>query len=256
MGDAIWEVADRRWFSDNPGKHIHARQSYAGEFDAGQVETYSQFCMRYAGYSDKDILGIGAYTVVVRIDDMTRLRLPYWRADLADADCKRMPVEAQLAGGGDTTTLSQFVEQISAAAAASVAVTERYLDELLPAFMVTAISYAGDRGPAESDFDAMIACFDATPDETIEDSHAVRPATENDHDRHATAHPAYEPGSFPAVLVVQPFPGMFFRMPFPRVSMAESDNYRFRVSTPAGDGSLGDYLTQVRQSLRFACRAV
>ena len=102
--DAIWESGDRAWFDANPGQAIRVRKGYDGEFDSGQVETSAQFCVRYAGYTDSEIVGIGAYTIVVKVDGATRLRLPYWRSELTDDDLNRIPIEAELREGGYTTS--------------------------------------------------------------------------------------------------------------------------------------------------------
>jgi hypothetical protein len=250
-GDALWEAADKGWFRDHPGVRVLVRESYGEEFDGGQIETHSQFCVRYADYADAEIVGIGSYTIVVKIDDTTRMRLPYWRSDASDADLGRIPVEAELREGGKTTSLREFLARLDAAAAVSGAVTEMYLEEVLPAFMVDSISYDGENGPSQAALAIMLACFEPAADESATDSHEVRPATAEDHGRHS-AHGGYDPADFPAVLIVQPYPGLFFRMPFPRPAMKDSDGYRFRVSAGGRSGTLGEYLTQARHSLRFA----
>jgi len=252
--DAIWEAADRKWFRDNAGKGLRVRQSFEGEFDGGQVESHAQFCIRYAGYRNEDIVGIGAYTIVIKIDEATRMRLPYWRSELADGDLGRIPVEAELADGGKTTSLSEFLEKLSQVSEVAGAVTEKYLEDILPSFMVSAVEYDGDRGPGSEATGAMLACFELTADEESDSPHEVRTATESDHERHAAMCEGYDPKTLPAVLVVQPYPGIFFRMPFPHMPMKESDNYRFRVSAGGRDGALGDYIKQAGDSLRFAVR--
>jgi hypothetical protein len=127
----------------------------------------------------------------------------------------------------------------------------RSLEEVLPAFMVDSISYDGKNGPSQATLAIMLACFGPATDESATDSHEVRPATAEDHGRHS-AHGGYDPANFPAVLIVQPYPGLFFRMPFPRPAMKASDGYRFHVSASGRDGTLGEYLSQARHSLRFA----
>lgn len=251
--NAIWETGDRKWFSDRVGEKLRVRQSYEGEFDGGQVESYAQFCIRYAGYRDEDIVGIGAYTIVIKIDEATRLRLPYWRSELTEDDRSRIPVEAELADDGETTPLSGFLEKIKTVSKAAGVVTERYLDEILPSFTIISVEYNGDRGPETEAAGAMLSCFELTTDEESSDSHKVRPATEVDHKRHAAC-ASYDPAMFPAVLITQPYPGLFFRMPFPHIPMKESDNYRFKISAGGKDGTLGDYLKQVRDSFLFAIR--
>lgn len=250
-GDAIWEAADKGWFRDHPGARVLVRGSFGGEFDGGQIETHAQFCVRYADYTDAEIVGIGSYTIVVKIDDATRMRLPYWRSDASDADLGRIPVEAELKEGGRTMYLREFLANLETAAKVSGAVTETYLEEVLPAFVVDGISYDGENGPSQAALAAMLACFGAAADESATDSHEIRPATAEDHGRHS-AHDGYDPADFPAVLVVQPYPGLFFRMPFPRQTMKESDGYRFLVSAAGRGGTLGEYLAQARHSLRFA----
>jgi len=249
-GDAIWEAADRGWFRSHPGARVLVRESFGGEFDGGQIETHAQFCVRYADYTDAEIIGIGSYTIVVRIDDATRMRLPYWRSDASDVDLGRIPVEAELREGGKTTSLREFLANLETVAKASGAVTETYLEEVLPAFMIDGISYDGEN-PSQAALATMLACFGPAAEETTTDSHEVRPASADDHDRHS-AHKGYDPTDFPAVLVVQPYPGLFFRMPFPRQAMKDSDSYRFRVSAGGRSGTLGEYLAQARHSLRFA----
>ena len=250
-GDAIWETADKDWFRGHPGARVLVRESFGGEFDGGQIETHAQFCVRYAGYADAEIVGIGSYTIVVRIDEATRMRLPYWRSEASDADLGRIPVEAELREGGITTSLREFLAKLEVVAKASGAVTEMYLEEVLPAFMVDGISYDGENGPSQAALAAMLACFEPAAEESATDSHEVRPATAEDHGRHSS-HGGYDPADFPAVLVVQPYPGLFFRMPFPRAAMKDSDGYRFRVSAGGRSGTLSEYLAQARHSLRFA----
>lgn len=251
--DAIWESGDRAWFEANPGQAVRVRKGYEGEFDGGQVEAFAQFCARYAGYADDEIIGIGAYTIVVRVDGATRLRLPYWRSGLADGDMGRIPIEAELREGGGTVSLGGFLDKLDDASKAAGAVTEKYLEDMMPEFVVTGVGYDGDRGPGDAGLAAMLACFELTCDEPmLGDSVAVRAAEEADHERHTSLSPGYDRGAFPAVLVAQPFPGFFFRMPFPHMPMKDSDSYRFAVTAKAGRGTLGDYLKQVRESFLFA----
>lgn len=255
--DAIWESGDRAWFEANPDQAIRVRNGYEGEFDGGQLETCAQFCVRYAGYTDSEIVGIGAYTIVVRVDGATRLRLPYWRSELTDGDMARIPIEAELREGGETTSLRGFLAKLAEASKAASAVTEKYLEDMMPEFVVTGVGYDGDRGPGEAGLAAMLACFELTCDEPrLGDSVAVRAATETDHERHGSQSPDYDRSAFPAVLVVQPFPGFFFRMPFPNAPMKDSDSYRFTVTAKAGRGTLGDYLKQVRESFLFAVKSM
>lgn len=255
--DAIWESGDRAWFEANPDQAVHVRNGYEGEFDGGQLEAFAQFCVRYAGYTDGEIIGIGAYTIVVRVDGATRLRLPYWRSELTDGDMDRIPIEAELREGGETTSLRGFLAKLDKAAGAAGAVTEKYLEDMMPEFTVTGVGYDGDRGPGEAGLAAMSACFELTCDEPrLGDSFTVRAADDADHERHASLSPGYDPGAFPAVLVVQPFPGFFFRMPFPHTPMKDSDSYRFTVTAKAGRGTLGDYLKQVRESFLFAVKTM
>lgn len=252
--DAIWESDDRTWFRGNPDEKLRVRGSYEGEFNGGQVETHAQFCVRYAGYRDEDIVGIGAYTIVVKIDESTRMRLPYWRSELTKSDLNRIPVEAELRDGGTTTPLAGFLEKLKTVSEAAGAVTERYLEEVLPSFAVARVEYDGDGGPGDAALRAMVACSELTVQEELHDSHGVREAEADDHKRHAAACGDYDPASLPAVLVVQPYPGFFFRMPFVHAPMKESDNYRFRISASGRGGTLGDYLKQARDSFLFASR--
>jgi len=255
--DAIWESADRAWFDANPDQAIRVRNGYEGEFDGGQLETCAQFCVRYAGYTDSEIVGIGAYTIVVRVDGATRLRLPYWRSELTDGDMNRMPIEAELKEGGETTSLKQFLSKLGEVAKAAEAVTEKYLEDMMPEFVVTDIGYNGDRGPDENGLEAMLACFELTCDEPrLGDSFTVRVAADSDHKRHASLSLDYDRDAFQAVLVVQPFPGLFFRMPFPKSPMKDSDSRRFTMVAACGRGTLGDYLKQVRESFLFAVESM
>jgi len=252
-------VVPRRGLTDARGFNGFdlAAHGYEGEFDGGQLETCAQFCIRYAGYTDSEIVGIGAYTIVVRVDGATRLRLPYWRSELADGDMNRMPIEAELKEGGETTSLREFLSKLGEAAKAAGAVTEKYLEDMMPEFVVTDIGYDGDKGPDEEGLGAMLACFELTCDESrLGDSLTVRSAVEADHERHTSLSQDYDRAMFPAVLVMQPFPGFFFRMPFPNSPMKDSDNRRFTVTAKAGQGTLGDYLKQVRESFLFAVKSM
>lgn len=254
---AIWESGDRTWFETNPDQAIRVRNGYEGEFDGGQVETFAQFCVRYAGYTDSEIVGIGAYTIVVKVDGATRLRLPYWRSELTDGDMARIPIEAELREGGKTTLLKGFLAKLEEVAKAAGAVTEKYLEDMMPEFTVTKVGYDGDKGPSDAGLAAMSACFEMTCDEpNLGDSFTVRASQDADHERHGSLSSDYDRAAFPAVLVVQPFPGFFFRMPFPHTPMKNSDNYRFTVTANAGQGTLGDYLKQVRESFLFAVRSM
>jgi len=252
--DAIWESADRSWFRDHAGEKIRVRRSYEGEFDGGQVEAHAQFCIRYAGYRDEDIIGIGAHTIVVKIDEATRFRLPYWRAELSDSDLDRIPVEAELADGGKTTTLSGFLRKLDDVTKVAGAATEKYLEEILPTFVVDSLRYDGDKAPDADATGMMLACFELTADEDSSEPHEIRKAGEADHARHTAACGGYDPSRFPAVLVVQPYPGFCFRMPFPREAMRESDNYRFKITAGGREGTLGDYIRQARNSFMFAVK--
>lgn len=255
--DAIWESGDRAWFEANPGQAIRVRNGYNGEFDIGQVDTHAQFCVRYGGYTDSEIVGIGAYTIVIRVDGATRMRLPYWRSELTDDDLNRIPIEAELREDGDTTSLKDFLAKLDVVSKATGAVTEKYLEDMMPEFVVTNVDYDGNKGPDEAGLAAMLSGFELTCDESsLGDSLIVRAASDEDHKRHAALSPGYDRGAFPAVLVVQPFPGFFFRMPFPHMPMKDSDSYRFKVTAKAGQGTLGDYLKQVRESFLFAIRTM
>jgi len=255
--DAIWESSDRVWFEANLGQTIRIRNGYGGEFDGGQLEAFAQFCVRYAGYTDSEIVGIGTYTIVVRVDGATRLRLPYWRSEFANGDMDRIPIEAELREGGKTTSLSGFLSKLDGAAEAAGLVTEKYLEDMMPEFVMTDISYGGDGGPDEKGLAAMLACFEMTCDESrLRDSFTVRAAMAADHERHASLFQDYDRYKFPAVLIVQPFPGFFFRMPFPNSPMKDSDSYGFTVTAKAGQGTLGDYLKQVRESFLFAVKSM
>ncbi len=255
--DAIWESGDRAWFEANPGQAIRVRGGYEGEFDGGQLETCAQFCVRYGKYADSEIIGIGAYTIVVMVDGATRLRLPYWRSELTDGDMARIPIEAELKEGGDTTSLRGFLTKLEGVSKAAAAVTEKYLGDMMPEFVVTDIGYDGDKGPGGAGLAAMLACFELTCDEPrLGDSLAVRAADEADHERHGSISTEYDRTAFPAVLVVQPFPGFFFRLPFPNAPMKDSDSYRFIVTAKAGRGTLGDYLKQIRESFLFAVKSM
>ncbi len=255
--DAIWESGDRVWFEVNPDQAIRVRKGYTGEFDGGQVETSAQFCVRYAGYTDSEIIGIGAYTIVVKVDAATRLRLPYWRSELTDDDLIRIPIEAELREGGDVVSLKDFLAKLKDTSKAAGAVTEKYLEDMMPEFVVTGFGYDGDRGPSDGDLSAMLACFELTCEEPrLGDSFVVRAAEDADHERHEALSSNYSRVAFPAILVVQPFPGFFFRMPFPHMPMKDSDNYRFTVTANAGQGTLGDYLKQIRESFLFAVKSM
>lgn len=257
--DTLWESADRTWFEDHPDERIYVRASFPSEFDDGVIETQSQFCVRFAGYGDDDLVGIGTHAVVVRMDDLTRMRFPYWREEL-DGDFDKYPVQAELAEGGEVITLSGLLGKLSEVKAeadrAEKAVTEKYLEDILPAFLIDSVQYKGDLSGLTG---TMKLCFEiATDEEPFVDSSRVRPAGDEDHRRHKEVCESfgrtYDPEMFPAVLAVQPFHGFFFRMPFPHNPMKESDKYRFSVSTGVGDGTLGEYLAQSESSYRFAAK--
>ena len=254
---SLWEAADKSWMDDNPDRRFYVRPSYDGEFDIGQIETQVQFCVRYGGYEERDTFGIGSHTIVVKMPD-ARLRLPYWRYEITEDDEGRYPVEAELAEGGETTSLRKFCERFDARQAViEEEATQQYLSEVLPAFLVGGFKYDGDRGPSEETMAVMAKCCALTIDDEPFDGHFdVRGAVAEDHERHSALHEQYEPDDFPAVLATQPYPGFFIRFPFPHFPMKESDRYRLLVSAACGEGTLEDYLGQVRESLRFAIQKI
>jgi len=169
----------------------------------------------------------------------------------------RVPIEAELREGGKTTSLRGFLTKLKKVSRASGAVTEKYLEDTMPGFTVTEVGYDGDRGPNDAGLRAMAVCFELTCDELgFKDSFTVRSARKADHERHSSLSADYDRDAFPAVLVVQPFPDFFFRMPFPHKPMKNSDSYRFTVAAVAGQGTLGDYLKQVRESFLFAVKSM
>lgn len=253
QGISLWEAADKSWMDDNPDQRFYVRKSYDGEFDVGQIDTQTQFCVRYGGYEEKDIFGIGSHTIVVRIP-AARLRLPYWHDEITGDDEERYPVEAELAEGGKITSLREFCERFDTRQAiVEEEMTQQYLSEVLPAFLVSGFGYDGNRGPSKEAMVIMAKCCTLTTDAgPFEGYFDVREADKKDHEGHSDLHEQYEPDDFPAVLAVQPYPGFFVRFPFPHFPMKESDRYRFLVSAACGEGTLEDYLEQVRESLRFA----